>query len=86
MAMPDRVRALGLTPSDEARVIVWECMIQNIADSFRVDHAAAQAAAFAIPSNLLPMLDSPQGVAALGGFIIGTLGATNAIPPLPAVH
>ena len=86
MAMPDRVRALGLTPNDEARVLVWEQLVQSVANSFRVDHASAQAAAFTIPPNLLPMLDCPQGVAALSAFIVGQLGAPDAPPLLPIIH
>ena len=38
MGMPDRVRTLGLSPSDEARVFVWEDMVQGLADRFRIDH------------------------------------------------
>ena len=86
MGMPDRVRTLGLSPSDEARVFVWDDMVQGLADRFRVDHASARTAAFTIPSNLLSMLDSPQGVAALGAFIVGQLGAGEALPVLPIIH
>lgn len=86
MAMPEWVRALELTPDDEARVFVWEQLVQSVANGFRVDHADARAAAFTIPPNLLPMLDCPQGVAALGAFIVGQLGAPAAPPLLPIVH
>jgi hypothetical protein len=86
MAIPDRVRAMGLSPEDEARVFVWEDMVQGVADRFRIDHASACTAAFTIPSNLLSMLDSPQGVAALGAFVVGQLGAGEVPPLLPIVH
>lgn len=84
--MPDRVRALGLSPDEEARFLTWELMVQDLADRFRIDHASARTAAFTIPSNLLSMLDSPQGVAALGAFIVGQLGAGEAPPLMPIVH
>jgi hypothetical protein len=86
IATAAHLRGLGLQPEEGARWLAWEGLVQNVSDLLRVDHAVARSAAMTIPPNLVPMLDCPEGIAALGGFIMGALGNNSAAPPLPAIH
>ena len=75
----------GVHPNEFARWVVWEDLVKPVAERARLEHSSVRAAATTIPQNLIPMLDCPEGVSALGAYIVGELGSA-AIPFDLMVH
>jgi hypothetical protein len=71
----------GLLATDDvnaARLATADWLIGVLAGKTAVDHSAVTSAFLAFSPNLMPMLDSPEGVQAVTSAIASMLGAERA--------
>jgi hypothetical protein len=61
-------------------------LITDVCEHYDLPHAAVSAALYNLPLNMVTMLDSPQGLASLGGILAGMLGEVSTHLYQPTIH